>query len=157
MSTANRFKTMDGQTFDVGSRVEWWLNDRVKVWTAMVVGWDHGSALVSIDGCTVYVTPEDAMKHIRLYALPPHDEPIPPEDVFGADATREIDGGRGLVIYSQMAHNAVVQTMNRLFDDSASLNVDDMRDLADRLYKLLTDGVVLLEASEVGKWFDSED
>lgn len=63
----NRFIDMDGNTFDVGARVQFWPTKNGYSWEAVVVGIDiDGNILMGDERHPVSITPEEVSKHIRI-------------------------------------------------------------------------------------------
>lgn len=64
---AGRWEDMNGRTFDVGSRVEYW-RDGARVWRGTVVGFENGKALVGDSNGVrpTKVDPQEARQHLRV-------------------------------------------------------------------------------------------
>jgi hypothetical protein len=64
----DRWTDMDGRTFDVGSRVEFWPDARARSWVAPVVGVDNGKQLLLVGDPArpVAVAFRHVSKHLRV-------------------------------------------------------------------------------------------
>jgi hypothetical protein len=98
---SNRWVDMDGRSFDVGSRVEYWPDPRARSWSAPVVGFDRKHLLVGDPTHPVKIPLNEVSKHLRLkrgsYSGNPDGKPIYPNQIDHGTDTEPLAGGHDVM------------------------------------------------------------